>query len=81
MHYIHGYVCSQTHRKREEMFPEAVSEEECRAGVRERQKDCNPVTDPLEDVVTNIPAQDQQRQHKLYAQAPAHSSPIYLYKA
>ena len=72
------YFYSFPHRKRKEVISKILSEHELGSSVRKREKYGDAVAEPLEDVVTDIPTQDDEREDELQTQTPQHRTPINL---
>ena len=57
-------------RKSEEMITEILAKHEFWSCVGEGEKDGDSISEPLKDVVTNIPTKNEKSKHKLKTQTP-----------
>ena len=60
------------------MISKIRSENKLGSSVRKRKKYGDAVAEPLEDVVTDIPTQNDEREDELQTQTPQHRTPINL---
>ena len=61
------------------MISKIRSENKLSSSVRKRKKYGDAVAEPLEDVVTDIPTQDDEREDELKTQTPQYRAPVDLH--
>ena len=60
------------------MITEISTKHEFWSCVGEGEKDGDSITQPLKDVVTNIPTKNEKSKHKLKTQTPQNRTPLHL---